>query len=77
MGSSPYRRISLLVIAHPIVGPPFRYRECAGRRRSLEADIEKKAGCGFDSYFCKTCIRMLNFDIFFVKELCNLNSYGL
>ena len=30
--------------SHPIVGPPFRYRECAGRRRSLEAAIVKKAG---------------------------------
>ena len=33
---------SLLEIAHPVVGPLFRYRECVGRRRSLEADIEKK-----------------------------------
>ena len=28
----------------PRRGPPFMYRECAGRRRSLEAAIVKKAG---------------------------------
>ena len=27
-GSSPCRRIFLLGIAHPVVGPPFRYRGC-------------------------------------------------
>ena len=58
---------SLLGIAHPIMGPPFRYRECAGRRHSLEADIEKKAGLWLRFIFCKTCIRMLNFNICFVK----------
>ena len=31
-------------ITHPVVGPPFRYRECAGRRHSLEAAIVKKVG---------------------------------
>ena len=28
---------------HPVVGPFFRYKECAGRRRSLEAVILKEA----------------------------------
>ena len=31
-------------IAHPIVGPPFRYREYTGGRRSLKAVVMKKAG---------------------------------
>ena len=35
-------RIFLLDIAHPDVGPPFRYRGCIGRRRSDEAVIMKK-----------------------------------
>ena len=30
-------------IAHPIVGPLFRYMGCTGRRRSYEAVIVKKA----------------------------------
>ena len=42
-GSSPCRRISLLGIAYPVVGPPFMYRECTGRRRSDETVIAKKA----------------------------------
>ena len=29
-GSSPYRSHSLLGFAHPLVGPPFRYRSSAG-----------------------------------------------
>ena len=41
-GSSPCRRIFLLNIAYPVVGPPFRYRGCTGRRRSNEAMIMKK-----------------------------------
>ena len=36
MGSNPYRRLSLLGIAHPIAGPPFQvqgvYRETAIRQ---------------------------------------------
>ena len=36
-------RISLLGIAHPVVGPPLRYRECTGRRLSDETVIAKEA----------------------------------
>ena len=43
MGSSSCRRIFLLGIVHPIVGPPYRYKECTGRRRSDEAMIMKEA----------------------------------
>ena len=41
--SSSYRRIFLLAIAHPVVGPPFRYIGCTGRWHSDEAVIMKKA----------------------------------
>ena len=43
VGSSPCMRISLLGVAHPVVGPPFRYKECTGRRCSDEAVIMKEA----------------------------------
>ena len=33
----------LLGIAHPVVGPPFKYRGCAGRWRYDEAVIMKEA----------------------------------
>ena len=36
MESSTCRRIFLLGIAHPVVGPPFRYKGCTGRRHSDE-----------------------------------------
>ena len=43
-GDSPYRNYSLLGIAHPVVGPHFRYMTGTGGRRSIEASIVKKAG---------------------------------
>ena len=36
-------RIFLLGIAHPVMGPPFRYRGCTGRRRSDEVVNMKEA----------------------------------
>ena len=56
-------RLSLLGIAHPVVGSPFRYKECSGRRRSLEPAFKKKAELWLWYIFCKTCIRILNFNI--------------
>ena len=41
-------------IVHPIVGPPFRYREYAGRQRPLEVAVMKKAGLWLViNFFCK------------------------
>ena len=37
------RRIFLLGIAHPVMGPPFKYMGCTGRRFSDEIVIVKKA----------------------------------
>ena len=56
MGSSPCRRISLLGIAHPIVGPLFRYRECIERRRSDEAVIIKEVDVCLDITFIKSIL---------------------
>ena len=43
VGSSPYKRISLLGIAHLVMGPPFRYMKCIERQRSNEVVIMKEA----------------------------------
>ena len=43
MGSNSYRKNFLLGIAHPVVGPPFRYKGCIGRRGSNEAMIMEEA----------------------------------
>ena len=51
MESSPLRAIPLLSISSPCRGILFyRYRERARGRLILEAEIVKKAGCGFDVY---------------------------
>ena len=39
----------------------FKYRECTGGRRSLEAAFRRKPGCGFGRDFCITCIRNCTF----------------
>ena len=46
----------------------FKYKECTGRQRSLEAAFRRKTGCGFGYMFYKTCIKTLNFDICLVKS---------
>ena len=46
----------------------FRYMECTGGRRSLEAAFRRKPSCGFGYSFCITCIKTLNFDICLVKS---------
>ena len=56
MGSSPYRNYSLLGIAHPVVGPPFRYRVDTGEQRSDEVVIVKKATYDLDKTFIKSIL---------------------
>ena len=57
MGSNPYRRIFLLGIAHPVVGPPFRYRGCTGRWRFDKTAIMKEADvCGLDNTFVQSIL---------------------
>ena len=46
----------------------FRYKECIGRQRSLEAAFGRNPGCGFRDSFCITYIKTLNFDICLVKS---------
>ena len=60
MGSNPCRGSSLLGIAHPIEGKYFRYKECSGSQRSLEAAFEKKADMWLWLCFCKTCMKYYN-----------------
>ena len=51
VGSSPCKRIFLLGIAHPVVGPPFKYREtmllrghdCEGGRHVALSNIFVKS----------------------------------
>ena len=44
VGSNPYRGIQLLDITHRVGENYFRYRECSGIRRLLEAAFKKKVG---------------------------------
>ena len=49
MGSSPCRRLSLLGIAHPVVGKTFQVLEVNQEKALHEALVEKKVN---DSLFC-------------------------
>ena len=49
MGSSPYRRLSLLGIAHPVVGKTFQVLEVHQEKTLHEALVEKKVK---DGLFC-------------------------
>ena len=49
MGSSPCRRLSLLGIAHPVVGKTFKVLEIHQEKALHEALVEKKVK---DGLFC-------------------------
>ena len=46
MGSIPYRRLSLLGIAHPVVGKTFQVLEVHQEKALLEVLVEKKVKDG-------------------------------
>ena len=72
MRSSPCRNYSLLGISHPIVGPPFRYKECTERRGSDEAVIMKEADVWPWYYFCKNYfVIKLFWDYCLKSRVCN------
>ena len=45
------RRLSPLALLTLSTDHYFRYRECSGRRRSLEATLRRKPTCDFGIYF--------------------------
>ena len=57
MGSSPCRRLSLLGIAHPIVGKTFQVLE-VHQEKALHEALVKKMAC---YVFCKSLGRKRNF----------------
>ena len=50
LGGGDYHNWALLTLSRENY---LRYRECSGRRRSLEADFKKKARLCLDIYFVK------------------------
>ena len=79
MGSSPSRKTSLLGIAHPFVGLPFRYRECTERRHLDEAVIVKEADMWPCVTFCKSVLYKRIFINFFLDYYINSRvcNYGI
>ena len=66
MGSNPCRRLSLLGIAHPVEGSLFHVQGVYGRTALTRGRfLEESRIVALIFFFCKTCIRMLNFDICF------------
>ena len=73
MGSNLCRISSLLGIAHPVVGPPFSYREYVGGRHSLEAAVIKKAGLWLViNFFCKEAWNKLVLACILCKKNCKI-----
>ena len=68
MGSNPRKKFSLLALFTLSRDHYFRYRECTGGRRSLDAAFRRKSGCGFGYFVCITCIKIVNFDMCLVKS---------
>ena len=63
--------VTLLGIAHPVVGPYFIYREYAGGRYSLEAAVMKKAGLWLViNFFCKEAWNKLVISYILCKKNC-------
>ena len=67
MGSHPCRIIPLLGIAHPVEGSLFQVQGVFGKTALIRGRFEKKADMLL-YLFCKTCIRILNFNICCVKS---------
>ena len=71
VGSSLCRNYSLLGVAHPLWDPHFRYRECTGGRRSLDAVIVKKVRLWLCNHFCKDARSELVLACILYKNNCN------
>ena len=64
MGSNPCRRLSLLGIAHPILGSPFQVQGVFGKTALIRGRFsEESRHVALIEIFCKTCIKILNFNI--------------
>ena len=68
MGSNPCRRLSLLGITHPVEGILFQVQGVFGKTALIKGRFKKKADMWLWYLFCKTCIRILNFDIYCIKS---------
>ena len=56
-------RLSLLGIAHPVKGSLFQVQGEFGKTTIIRGRFEKKADMWLWYLFCKTCIKILRFNI--------------
>ena len=68
MGNNPCRIIQLLGIAHPVEGTSFQVQEVFGKTALIRGRFEKKVDMWLWYLFCKTCIIILNFNIYCIKS---------
>ena len=68
MESNPCRIIQLLCIVHPVEGTLFQEQGVFGKTALIRGHFEKKSNMWLCYLFCKTCIRILNFDICCIKS---------
>ena len=58
-------RLSLLGFAHPVEGSLFQVQGVYGRTALIRGRFLEESRIVALTFLCKTCIRMLNFDICF------------
>ena len=68
MGSNPCRIIQLPGIAHPIEGTLFQVQEVFEKMALIKGRFEKKADMWLWYLFCKTSVRILNFNTCCIKS---------
>ena len=65
MGINPSRVISLLDIAHPVDGILFQVQGAIGKVVLIRGCVLEESRVVALVFVCRTCIKTLNFDIFF------------
>ena len=80
VGSNPCRKLSLLGIAHPIEGTLFQVHGLFGKTALTRGRFseESRIVALIFFFFCKTCIRILNFNICCIKsDVINSSTVGI
>ena len=68
MRSNPFRIIQLLGIAHPVEETLFQVQEVFEKTALIRGRFKKKTDMWLWYLFCKTCVRILNFNICCIKS---------
>ena len=69
MGSNSGKKLSLLGFAHPVEGSPFQVQGAIGKAALTRGHVlEESRVVALGIRFCITCIRIVNFNICWIKS---------